>query len=74
MENKPLVGILATFVKDYIPLVDDLYYCERIPPPRPSPALGAHVMSLTLQSEHQTHPLSETAKCLVVIESHGLFP
>jgi hypothetical protein len=28
MENKPLVGIFATFIRDYIPLVDDLYYCE----------------------------------------------
>jgi len=27
-EDKPVVGFVATLIKDYVPLIDEYYYCQ----------------------------------------------
>ena len=28
--DKPLIGFVSTMIKDYTPLIDEYYYCERL--------------------------------------------
>lgn len=34
-QDKPLIGFVSTLLQDYVPLIDEYYYCEFLycPPP-----------------------------------------
>jgi hypothetical protein len=41
--NVPLLGLLGAFLKDWMPLIDEYYYCEFSPY-----SLNAHILTILL--------------------------
>lgn len=59
-EDKPVIGFVATLLHDYVPLIDEYYYCALISRSLPSPSADT---ILGLPRRHGLIPPSRPVPC-----------